>query len=929
MRASLSSVDSLRALIDRAVVSGLTLLVVATPIAIGAVNRGAIVAMELVIFGLAGMWIARWALDGVAAEPNPSLLRSARRLSLPVAAMTALVVIQLTPLPPQSLDVLSPAVYRLYQIVFPGSSSRQEQPAQSQRTPAATVRSLTGSASTAITSGTRGYKSPKRRWRPLTLSPAMTWASLLELLALATLFFLVLLYPISKIGGRSTEASFVRGMICLVVATAAAIALLGISERAWWNGKILWFYQPGDWQGPLLVDAPRASGPFVNPDHFANYLALTLPSAIAGALFPSSLISSDKWSTIRLFFAGTAVVSLIAAMLSLSRGGGLAIFVGVTLMLSLCFRHVPNLRPLVLKRLRLGAVPLAIVTFVLIAGLTFYFIGEPARGAVGTRLLRTSGNDFSARLAAWHETLPMISDFPLFGVGAGGWPEIFPHYQPPPESRYYFFRTAENDYIQFVAEDGIAGLLILSIFATLLISGITKAARSIPSWRWPLFAGLLGGLSGGLVQEFVDSSLRIPANALLFTILLGLLLRVAFDESTEGSPNPKPAERAIHRSNVPLLLAPLCVVLMIAIWNQDGRAYVSSLDHPADLNAVSRNLVNHPAMAAVHLAMAQMMPDGAQAQRRELLAAVWLDPNEPLARDLLARNLLMAGRKSEALKQISTSVYRAPFLQFHYYLAPSAIRWLLPEEQEAVVRGFNQAIDSDFAGAADELNSFYLQLGRERDAAAAFEHAAKVTSVESRRLDFLLDAGRQYATLQEYVNGGRALLLACRVDPADARAYAELAELVYGPQNMLSAAAAIVDQGIKAGADPYALEMALGRTAQTSGHNQIAEAAFSRAIDYDPSFDAMFELGRVYFAEERFGRAASTLEQATELNPQSANAFMWLGRAHEANFDYYRAARAYRRALSLAPGDAELRRQYHEFQQRAGQETSQPGSKER
>ena len=157
----------------------------------------------------------------------------------------------------------------------------------------------------------------------------------------------------------------------------------------------------------------------------------------------------------------------------------------------------------------------------------------------------------------------------------------------------------------------------------------------------------------------------------------------------------------------------------------------------------------------------------------------------------------------------------------------------------------------------------------------------------------------------------------------------ELAELVYGPQNMLSAAAAIVDQGIKAGADPYALEMALGRTAQTSGHNQIAEAAFSRAIDYDPSFDAMFELGRVYFAEERFGRAASTLEQATELNPQSANAFMWLGRAREANFDFYRAARAYRRALSLAPGDAELRRQYHEFQQRAGQETSQPGSKER
>src|SRR5262249_44837524 len=151
---------------------------------------------------------------------------------------------------------------------------------------------------------------------------------------------------------------------------------------------------------------------------------------------------------------------LVAVALSLSRGAALGICVGVTSMLAMSFRWAPDLGPALPRRLRLGAVPLSIVTFALIAGLTFYLIGEPARGAVGMRLVTTSAGDFSARAGAWRRTLTLIGDFPLFGVGAGGWPEIFPHYQPPPESRYYFFRTAENDYLQFVAENGLAGLII-------------------------------------------------------------------------------------------------------------------------------------------------------------------------------------------------------------------------------------------------------------------------------------------------------------------------------------------------------------------------------------------------------------------------------------------------------------------------------------
>ncbi len=910
------------------------MLIVATPLAIGSVNRGAVVAMELGIFGLAVIWIARSAIDGMTTESNPLLMREASRLSIPLMAMAALLLVQLLPMPPQILHLLSPATYRIYQVAFHGWSHESQQ--STLRSTAGAGPSVTGSASIPaaslptwehrpssrvapipMTPALALYPLDARRWHPLTLSPAVTSASLLELVALATLFFLVLLYPFGAESARTAQVRFVRLMIYVVVATAAMVALLGIVEYAWWNGKILWCYQPRDWTGPLLVDSPRASGPFVNPDHFANYLALTLPLATAGALFPLSFISWHERSKARLLFGGAAWLALIAVALSLSRGGGLAICVGVTSMLAMSFRWAPDFAPAILRRLGLGAMPLSIVTFALMAALTFYVIGRPARSAVGMRLVTTSADDFSARVGAWRATLTMIGEFPRFGVGAGGWPEIFPHYQPPPESRYYFFRTAEDDYLQFVAENGAAGLIILIAVAIVVIRAVVAGARHMPARRWPLFAGLIGGIGGGLVQEFVDSSFHIPANALLFAVLLALMLRVAFADPAGARESPKIAEAAAHRSSLRLLLAPAVVILMIAAWKQDGRAYPYKLDHSSDLALAGHDLIEHPAMSAAYLSLARMMPaDAAELQRNQLSAAVWLDPNEPLARDLLARNLLLAGRKAEALGQLSIAVYRAPFLDLHYYLAPSAIPWLLPEEQEAIARGFDRAISADFTDAADQLASFYMLLGRERDAAEAYEHAALVTSDDSRRLDLLLKAGSGYGRVHEYKKGGQVLLRACGLDPDDPRAYAELAQNIYGPDKKLAAAAAIINQGIKAGADPYILEMALASAARMTGRYQIAEAALVHALDYDPSFDAMLRLGQVYFAEDRFERAVATLQQAAELNPKSTDAFMWLGRAHEANYDYYEAARAYRHAISLAPADQGLRDLYCKFQRR-------------
>src|SRR6266516_2980729 len=54
------------------------------------------------------------------------------------------------------------------------------------------------------------------------------------------------------------------------------------------------------------------------------------------------------------------------------------------------------------------------------------------------------------------DSLGMLREFALFGVGLGSWPELFPRYQTPPWSSL-FYREAHNDYIELLAETGLVG----------------------------------------------------------------------------------------------------------------------------------------------------------------------------------------------------------------------------------------------------------------------------------------------------------------------------------------------------------------------------------------------------------------------------------------------------------------------------------------
>lgn len=142
----------------------------------------------------------------------------------------------------------------------------------------------------------------------------------------------------------------------------------------------------------------------------------------------------------------------------------------------------------------------------------------------------------ASRSAVWRDTLAIFKDFPYFGTGLGTFSHIFPVYKTVPITG--FFTHAENDYLQLASETGIIGVLLGFLF---LVGLFWLGLRTLAKINDGLLAGVLIGSLGAcvaiLLHSMVDFNLYIPANALLFTLMVSLIVCIARAEvpgSKEG-----------------------------------------------------------------------------------------------------------------------------------------------------------------------------------------------------------------------------------------------------------------------------------------------------------------------------------------------------------------------------------------------------------
>ena len=363
------------------------------------------------------------------------------------------------------------------------------------------------------------------------------------------------------------------------------------------------------------------------------------------------------------------------------------------------------------------------------------------------RLGQTIGQDagFLGRMAISKDSLLMIRDFPLMGVGLGGWPELFPHYRRAPWSGD-FYREAHNEYVQLLAETGVVGFGLLTWFflrgGRRLLSGHKKASTEAR----PVIAALIAALGVMAFHECFDFNLHIPANAFLFTLLFALAVRVAGSrEQGAGSKehearsgkddsfrNSKFAIRnpLFQYSSIPafrpVAVALAALGLAACALAQEQTPYPYNLKEPASLAEAQELVLAHPTHAPYHLSLLRLMGNQAPLplQLSESRAALWIEPTNPYYRDFYAGTLMSMGRTEEGLREVTRSVADSPSLNTHVYLSAESLALLSGEEQGAVEVGFRQALARSYPEALNGLAEFYAKLNRFSDQGALYEEAA-------------------------------------------------------------------------------------------------------------------------------------------------------------------------------------------------------------
>lgn len=253
----------------------------------------------------------------------------------------------------------------------------------------------------------------------------------------------------------------------------------------------------------ILEVANKFKFPFVNRNHFAGYVVMIIPLAIG---FLLTEIARPK----KIILGFSAAIMLTALFLSLSRAGILCLLGALIFMFFLL-----KLRRTL--RAKTGAIYiLLVIAFILILVMGI----EPVLERFSGLFLK---EQFSAegRWIIWKDTLKIISDFPLFGVGIGAFRNIYPMYKTLPAQAIVNY--AHSDFLQLTSEGGMAGLVVAIWFLILFFKDIFS------NWfmrHHPFTKGVtLGGMTGLLailLHSFFDFNLQIPANALLFTVVMAL-----------------------------------------------------------------------------------------------------------------------------------------------------------------------------------------------------------------------------------------------------------------------------------------------------------------------------------------------------------------------------------------------------------------------
>lgn len=499
-----------RAKCDRAahgVLEALVLLMVcASPWAFGAVEP----VFEFVLYVGVGLltvlWGVRILLAGEFAWKKCPVL-------LCLGALFLLGMWQLLALPRPVLQFLSPHTVELYDALLPATPE-------------------------VLPLGETWQRPPLAAGASLSVYPGATRRELVRLLAVFLLFAIV----------RNNLASpdILRRLNFALVGNGALLAFFAIVQ---------FFSSPRDTVYWTFQTQGSVFGPFVCRTHFAFYvnvcigagigLWLSLPRERVGVLHDPA----------RLWLGGALALMVGSVLLSLGRGGFLALLGGGAVVLLAGYRHA----------LRLSRLAPVLVVGLLALALVGWLGFERVEKRLAT-IWKGEALEQS-RWPLWADSWPLVTEFPLLGTGYGTYGYVEPLHRQ--RTAYYFFNDhAHNEYLEALVEGGIVRLA-LTLAAISLVGWYGWRAvgqhRGTPAGGLAL--GALFGVATLVLHSIGDFGIHLPAIAVLATVLCAQLMALGESQASGGreSPGDAPGDFYVFRWRGLAPLAGFVTALALAL----------------------------------------------------------------------------------------------------------------------------------------------------------------------------------------------------------------------------------------------------------------------------------------------------------------------------------------------------------------------------
>ncbi len=368
-------------------------------------------------------------------------------------------------------------------------------------------------------------------FHPISLVPFQTLETLMQFMAMTFILWILM-----HVNVRRRD---MMGILYTIVYSGVFQVLFGLAKYFSGNRKffLLFHTQKQD------VYSSYLTGTIGNPNHFAFYLELVLPVALAvlfiqvDALkrFPSfqeRMHQAVDFKNKSFFYLGAVLLCGVGILLTGSRAGVVttALSLLVFVQLSVYLAGKQDIRR------RLKWIFISIVLLASIVGI------QNTIAKFMTSPLHAGG-----RMTRWPDSLKMALDYPIAGTGFGTYNYAFFLYD---SDGVKWSTHAHNDYLEVLTDGGAIGGMVFLFFVWSLVNAYVRRwwERRHPQIKL-IGIGILTAFFAALFHSLFDFSMRIPANLFLATVLIGIGINL-MAYRRDQSPTLQPPKRSVAVTSV-------------------------------------------------------------------------------------------------------------------------------------------------------------------------------------------------------------------------------------------------------------------------------------------------------------------------------------------------------------------------------------------